>query len=160
MATLRKEVLRPRKSLSCFKGKKRSVSGTKKKKRQTKALVSQFRIRPLLTFTGKEPTIKKMNPNLSYCVRVDDFTDISALQGFTLESYVATKEKICIAEHTQPCKLCTGLLTVAKRIADDGYIRLNEAFSISSPGVKYKSTHAKRKLLQMPLAAIRIKREK
>ena len=52
--------------------------------------------------------------DLSYCVRVDDFTDISALQGFTLESYVATKEKICIAAHTQPCKLCTGLLTVAK----------------------------------------------
>lgn len=37
------------------------------------------------------------------------------------------------------------------------YIRLNEAFSISSPDVKNKSTHAKRKLLQMPLAAIRIK---
>ena len=95
--------------------------------------------------------------DFSSCVRVDDFTDISALQGFTLESYVATKEKICIAEHTQPYKLCTGLLIVAKRIADDGYIRLNEAFSKSSPGVKYKSTHAKRKLLQMPLATIRIK---
>ena len=94
---------------------------------------------------------------LSNYVKVDDFTDISALGGFTLESYVATKEKICISEHTQPCKLCTGLLTVAKRIADDGYIRLTEAFSISSPGVKYKSTFAKRKLLQMPLAAIRIK---
>ena len=53
--------------------------------------------------------------------------------------------------------MCTGLLTVAKRIADDVYIRLTEAFSISSPGVKYKSTIAKRKLLQMPLAAIRIK---
>ena len=74
-----------------------------------------------------------------------------------MESYVATKEKICISEHTQPWKLCSGLLTVAKRIADDGYIRLTEAFSISSPGVKYKSTFAKRKLLQMPLAAIRIK---
>ena len=95
--------------------------------------------------------------DLSSCVRVDDFTDISALQGFTLESYIVTKEKIRIAERTQLCKLCTGLLTVAKRIADDGYIRLNEAFSISNPGVKYKSTHAKRKLLQMALAAIRIK---
>ena len=94
---------------------------------------------------------------LSNYVKVDDFTDISALEGFTLESYVATKEKICTSEHTQPCKLCTGLLTVAKRIANDGYIRLTEAFSISSPGVKYKSTFAKRKLLQLPLAAIRIK---
>lgn len=94
---------------------------------------------------------------MSTCIKVDDFTDVSALRGFTLESYVVTKEKECIAEDTQPCKLCTRLLTVAKQIAHDGYIRLNEAFSISSPGVKYKSTDAKRKLLQMPLAAIRIK---
>jgi len=43
------------------------------------------------------------------------------------------------------------------RIADEEYIRLTEAVSISSPGVKYKSPFAKRKLLQMPLAAIRIK---
>ena len=72
-----------------------------------------------------------------------------------MESCVATKEKICISEPTQPCKLCTGLLTVAKRIDDDGYIRLTEAFSISSPGVRYKSMFAKQ-LLQMPLTAIRI----
>ena len=111
----------------------------------------------LLRGPDSDVILLKSFKDLSSCVRVDDFTDISALQGFTLESYVATKEKIRIAERTQLCKLCTGLLTVAKRIADDGYIRLNEAFSISSPGVKYKSTHAKRKLLQMPLAAIRIK---
>ena len=30
---------------------------------------------------------------LSNYVKVDDFTDISALEGFTLESYIATKEK-------------------------------------------------------------------
>ena len=60
--------------------------------------------------------------NLSNYFKVDDFTDISALEGFTLESYVATKEKICIVEHTQPCKSCTGLLAVAKCIADVGFI--------------------------------------
>ena len=95
--------------------------------------------------------------NLSNFVKVDDFTEISALEGFTLQSYVSAKEKICIAGHIQPCKLCTGLLTVAKQIVANGYIRLNEAFSISSPSIKYKSTDAKRKLLQMPLAVIRIK---
>ena len=93
--------------------------------------------------------VLKSFKNLSNYVKVDDFTDISALEGFTLE--------ICIAEHVQPCKLCTGLLTVAKRIADVGYIRLNEALSLSRPGVKYKSTDAKRKLLQLPIAAIRVK---
>ena len=39
-------------------------------------------------------------------------------------------------------------------------MRLNEAFSISSPGVKYKSTDAKRKVLQLPIAAIRVKEKK
>jgi len=73
--------------------------------------------------------------NSSTHVKFDDFTDISALKGFTLESYDATKEKICIAEYIQPCKSYTGLSTVAKRIADVGYITLNEAFLISSLGV-------------------------
>ena len=100
-------------------------------------------------------SLLKSFKKLTHYDKVDDFTDISALEGFTLESYVATKEKICISE-----QLCTGLLTVAKRIADDGYIRLTEAFSISRTGVKYKSTFAKRKLRQMPLAAIRIKEKK
>jgi len=36
-------------------------------------------------------------------------------------------------------------------------MRLNKTFAVSNPGQQYKSTHAKRKLLQMPLVAVKIK---
>ena len=37
--------------------------------------------------------------NLSSYIKVDNFTNISALAGFTLKSLFVTKEKICVAEH-------------------------------------------------------------
>ena len=74
--------------------------------------------------------------------------------------YILTKEKICHGEHEQPCKACIGLLSVAKKILHEGFIQLNEAFAMSSPGIKYKAKDAKRKILQMPLAALRIKESK
>ena len=98
--------------------------------------------------------------NLSNYIQVDDVTDVSRLEGFTLDKYILTKENICYEEHKQPCTACIGLLSVAKQILDEGFIKLNEAFTMSTPGVKYKAKDAKRKLLQMPLAALKIKESK
>lgn len=98
--------------------------------------------------------------NLSNYVQVDDVTDVSRLEGFTLDKYILTKENICYEEHKQPCTACIGLLSVAKQILDEGFIKLNEAFAMSTPGVKYKAKDAKRKLLQTPLAALKIKESK
>lgn len=98
--------------------------------------------------------------NLSNYIQVDDVTDVSRLEGFTLDKYILTKENICYEEHKQPCTACIGLLSVAKQILDEGFIKLNEAFAMSTPGVKYKAKDAKRKLLQMPLAALKIKESK
>lgn len=98
--------------------------------------------------------------NLSNYIQVDDVTDVSRLEGFTLDKYILTKENICYEEHKQPCTACIGLLSVAKQILDEGFIKLNKAFAMSTPGVKYKAKDAKRKLLQMPLAALKIKESK
>lgn len=98
--------------------------------------------------------------NLSNYIQVDDVTDVSRLEGFTLDKYILTKENICYEEHKQPCTACIGFLSVAKQILDEGFIKLNEAFAMSTPGVKYKAKDAKRKLLQMPLAALKIKESK
>lgn len=98
--------------------------------------------------------------NLSNYIQVDDVTDVSRLEGFTLDKYILTKENICYEEHKQPCTACIGLLSVAKQILDEGFIKLNEAFAMSTPGVKYKAKDAKRKLLQMPLTALKIKESK
>lgn len=98
--------------------------------------------------------------SLSNYIQVDDVTDVSRLEGFTLDKYILTKENLCYEEHKQPCTACIGLLSVAKQILDEGFIKLNEAFAMSTPGVKYKAKDAKRKLLQMPLAALKIKESK
>lgn len=98
--------------------------------------------------------------NLSNYIQVDDVTDVSRLEGFTLDKYILTKENICYEERKQPCTACIGLLSVAKQILDEGFIKLNETFAMSTPGVKYKAKDAKRKLLQMPLAALKIKESK
>lgn len=50
----------------------------------------------LLRGPDSDVILLKSFKDLSSCVRVDDFTDISALQGFTLESYVARKEKYAL----------------------------------------------------------------
>ena len=55
-----------------------------------------------------------------------------------------------------PCSVCEGLITVGKSVLENGYILLSEAFKLASPGVKYSAEHARRKLLQLPLVAIRI----
>ena len=93
--------------------------------------------------------------------KLNNFTDVSRLDGFTLDMYILTKEKIGYEEHKQPCSGCIGLLSVAKWILDDSFINLNEAFRMSNPSTrKYKAKDTKRKLLQMPLAALRITESK
>ena len=58
--------------------------------------------------------------------------------------------------HKQPCENCTRLLEVANIVIDKGFIQLKKAFEIACPDVADKSTIAKRKLLQMPVASVAV----
>ena len=66
------------------------------------------------------------------------------------------KHHVCTKEHHQLCSGCSSLIEIGREISREGYMTLNQAFSVSNPRQPYKSTHAKSKLLQIPLAAIRI----
>lgn len=46
------------------------------------------------------------------------------------------------------------MIKVGEKILNEGFIKLKDAFIMSSPGVSYTSLHARRKLLQMPLVSI------
>ena len=48
------------------------------------------------------------------------------------------------------------MVKVAEKILEQGYIKLKVAFQIVSPNVTYNVLHARRKLLQMPLANLGI----
>ena len=98
----------------------------------------------------------KKQKQLSKYLHVDDYTDVSKLEGFTLEKYIFVREKLCETEHAPNCTTCAGLISVAKHISENDFMRLSTALHMTSPGVNYKSKDAKRKLLQMPLAALQI----
>ena len=72
----------------------------------------------------------------------------------SLQQYVEVFSLFCKIKHLTPCTDCDLLLKVAKHIISEGYISLKHAIEISSPGITYTSLHARRKLLQMPVAAI------
>ena len=107
---------------------------------------------------GLEEKIRtfKANKSLSKYKKVDEDLDVSVFEGLNLKEYLEVKYHICSTEHHQPCLECASLIEIGNEIKKEGYLRLNRAFSISNPGDTYKSTHAKRKLLQIPLAAIKI----
>jgi len=73
--------------------------------------------------------------------------------GLHLCEYVSACSANCERFHEASCEKCTGMLTVAKLILDNGYCMLSEAFKTVSPGVKYTAEHARRKLLQTPVVS-------
>ena len=69
-----------------------------------------------------------------------------------IEPYYLTTAKIVIVKSTE----CPGLLFVANSIVAERYVKLSTAFCSAFPGVTYHAKNAKRKLLKMPIAALRV----
>ena len=69
--------------------------------------------------------------------------------------YVVARSNHCHVCHSQPCLQCTKL-SVAARILEDGFCMLSEGFKLAFPDHVCKSDVALQRLLQMPLAAVRI----
>ena len=74
----------------------------------------------------------------------------------SLVEYIQARQRFCSDSHVQPCSPCTRMLEVAGTIRKVGYYRLSNTFRHVSPGVTYSAEHARKKLLQMPLASVRI----
>ena len=87
--------------------------------------------------------------------KVNDDIYVSKMEGMSLVSYVKVSSFVCNERHTQPCTNCEGKIKVAEYVLQHGYIKLSDAFKMCSPHVtKYSAKDARRKLLQLPLAAI------
>lgn len=65
---------------------------------------------------------------------VDDDTDISVFEGLSLKECLEVKHHVCTTEHHQPCSACSSLIEIGKEISREGYMSLNQAFSVSNPG--------------------------
>lgn len=58
-------------------------------------------------------------------------------------------------DHSQPCENCSGMHFIAQEVLDSGYAILSQVYRKAFPGKKYKVDIAKRRVLQMPLVALR-----
>ncbi len=94
---------------------------------------------------------------MSKFVNINKTICVSVFEGLSLKDYVVARQGFCKMQHKQPCRNCTSLLEVAKIIIDKGFIQLKQAFEIACPNVAYKSTTAKKKLLQMPVASVAVR---
>ena len=74
----------------------------------------------------------------------------------TLSEYTVALPKFCEVRHHAGCTTCPSLLKAAQMVLTDGVVSLADAFKSAFPGVTYKSSTAKRMLLQMPLVAVRM----
>ena len=88
--------------------------------------------------------------------RICDTIYASCITGHSLSEYVTARAAHCAATHAKPCSVCDALITVGNTVLEKGYCVLSEAFNETSPSVKYKADHARRKFLQMPLVTIHI----
>ena len=98
--------------------------------------------------------IEQSKRPLSKFQTLESDTRISVFEGLSLNDYANARSYVCKARHSQPRQLCSGMIKVARMIVDKGYLKLKDAFIMTSPGATYTSLHARRKLLQMPLVSI------
>ena len=71
----------------------------------------------------------------------------------SLFEYLTARRAHCAVRYTNPCSKCLGMLKVGNIVLEQG---LPDAFQLASPTVKYTAERARRKLLQLPLACIRV----
>ena len=81
---------------------------------------------------------------------------VSCVSGLYLTQFISALAVHCPTIHTQPCNGSNNLINIGRIVLEQGYIILSEAFKLASPGVKYTAEHGRRKILQLPLVAIRI----
>ena len=80
---------------------------------------------------------------------------VSKAHGLSLKEYMLQLQKHCILHHSD-CHKCPRLLNAGGTILKEGFSTLSSVFRQSFPGVTYTSNNAKRCLLQLPLAAVRL----
>lgn len=83
---------------------------------------------------------------------------VSKFKGLTLQEYCAMREYFCSKNHDQiPCTQCKSMIQAAEMVLKDGIVPLAVVFKAAFPTVTYHSVNAKRRLLQMPVVAFRVK---
>ena len=97
---------------------------------------------------------KYLSCTLSDVTRTEDGIYYSLITDLTLKEFFVARADHCERNHRVSCKECTNLTDAAKQIDDSGIVPLRSLFAshFLSPGAKYKSDKALRRILQLPVA--------
>ena len=87
---------------------------------------------------------------------ISDAISVSELTCVSIMEYISLLPDYCKNRHYSTCTECPGLLMVANSIVSEDYVQLSTAFRSAFPGVTYHAINAKRKLLRMPVTALRV----
>ena len=90
------------------------------------------------------------------CECVSDGISISNCRNISLCDYVLYLPTYCSRMHRQTCTSCESLLSIARSLLENGFVVLAQAFRSAFPNVTYHTSIAKRRVLKMPLAAVRV----
>ena len=81
---------------------------------------------------------------------------VSTVEEMSLQEYCAACNSYCLSFHRSLCTKCPGMIKAAVMIMEKGVCLLSSVFRESFPNATYNATNAKRRLLQLPVVALRI----
>ncbi len=95
--------------------------------------------------------------DLSNYEQQSDSVSVSKFNQLSLEEYCQARKAYCSSYHKNSlCLDCTNMIKAAEIILEVGICTLSSVFRTVFPDVTYHTPYAKRRLLQMPIVAIRI----
>ena len=94
--------------------------------------------------------------SLSEYITLSDSICVSKLSTLSLEEYCLVRKRYCMLHHNNKKCDCCCIITAAEKILLEGISSLSSVFHTAFPHRSYQPTQAKRRLMQMPVAAIRL----
>lgn len=87
----------------------------------------------------------------------DGIVCVSKVTDLSLAEYCEVRTQYCLLRHDQQkCFECRSLVRAGQMILSDGICSLAQVFKTAFPCIDYHSSHAKQRLLQMPVAVFRV----
>lgn len=93
---------------------------------------------------------------LSDYTQLSDEVSVSKFKELSLQEYSYICELYCSQYHRKSCSKCPLMIKAANLVLESGICSLQSVFKEVFPGVTYHTGNAKRRLLQMPIAAIQV----
>lgn len=97
----------------------------------------------------------QISGNLSVNLKISDSIHVSSFEGLSLSEYLQARAAHCRLAHSD-CSECPQMISVGEKILECGLLTLKDAFTYGFGTVDYTAFKARRRLLQMPLACLRI----